>query len=118
MPTADLPESVRSLVRRVLASPSARSSPDLRSKAYAFVADLTTNEAPSAQPGPDAEPYLRKVALWAYKVLDREVEAMHAAGRSVDDVFEMTVAAAVSAGVTRMEIALAALAEVDDAPAA
>jgi hypothetical protein len=117
MPTADLPESVLSLVRRVLTSPAARSSPDVRSATYAFVADLTRNQVSSAAVGPDAEPYLRKVALNAYKVLDREVEAMRAAGRSVDDIFEMTVTAAVSAGVVRMETALAALAEVDDAPA-
>ena len=116
MPTTDLPEHVRSLVRRVLTSPSARSSPDLRSTAYAFVACLTRNEAPPDNLPPDAVPYLRKVALHAYKVLDREVDAMRAVGRSVDDVFEVSVAAAVSAGATRMEIALAALAEVDDAP--
>jgi hypothetical protein len=45
------------------------------------------------------------------------VDALRAAGYSVDDVFEMTVAAAVSAGVTRMEIALAALEEARDATA-
>lgn len=113
-----LPEDVTGLVRRVLTSASAHSSPGVRRAVYDYVAALTRKAAPPADVPPAAEPYLRKVALNAYKVLDREVDALRAAGSTTDDIFEMTVAAAVSAGVTRMEIALAALAEVDDAPAA
>jgi hypothetical protein len=112
-----LPETVRSLVRRVLTSTSASSSPDLRLAVYEYVAALTRNETPAAAVPPEADPYLRKVALNAYKVLDREVDAIQAAGYTVDDVFEMTVAAAVSAGVTRLEIAMTALTGVDDAAA-
>lgn len=117
MMRASLPENVKKLVQRVLTSPAARSSPDIRHAVYQYVAALTLNEAPRASAPPAAEPYLRKVALYAYKVLDREVEAMRAAELSVDEVFEITVAAAVSAGVTRMELALTALEEVRDAPA-
>ncbi|MEX1127115.1 MAG: hypothetical protein WEB50_00975 [Vicinamibacterales bacterium] len=116
MPTI-LPEDVTHLVRRVLTSPSAHSSSEVRRAIYDHVAALTRNEPPSAAVPPTAEPYLRKVALNAYKVLDREVDAMRSAGSTTDDIFEMTVAAALGAGVTRMEIALAALEETDDAPA-
>lgn len=112
-----LPENVRSLVQRVLTSRAARSSPEVRRGVYDYVAALTRNEPPAAAVPPVAEPYLRKVALNAYKVLDREVEAIRAAGSTTDEIFEMTVAAAVSAGITRMEIALAALEEVRDASA-
>lgn len=112
-----LPETVRNLIQRVLTSDAARSSPDLRHAVFHYVAALTRNEPPTVAVPPAAEPYLRKVALHAYKVLDREVDAMRAAGSSVDEVFEITVAAAVSAGVTRMEIALAALEEARDAAA-
>jgi hypothetical protein len=101
----------------VLTSPAARSSPDVRHAAYQYVAALTRAEPPASALPAAAEPYLRKVALHAYKVLDREVEAMRTAGSSVDEVFEITVAAAVSAGVTRMELALAALEEARDAAA-
>lgn len=111
-----LPEHVRSLVQRVLTSASARSSPEVRRAVYEYVAALTRSELPAATVPAVAEPYLRKVALNAYKVLDWEVDAMRGAGSTMDDIFEMTVAAAVSAGVTRMEIALAALEEVPDAP--
>ena len=117
MMRASLPENVKNLVQRVLTSPAVRSSPDVRHAVYRYVAALTRNVAPSTSVPPAADPYLRKVALYAYKVLDREVEAMRAAGSSVDEVFEITVAAAVSAGVTRMELALAALEEVRDAAA-
>jgi alkylhydroperoxidase family enzyme len=89
----------------------------VRRTVYDYVAALTRHEPATGAVPPAAEPYLRKVALNAYKVLDREVDAMRTAGSTTDDIFEMTVAAALSAGVTRMEIALAALEEVYDAPA-
>ena len=116
-PKTPLPDDVRSLVRRVLTSTAAHASPDARTAVYHYVAALTRNAAPEAAIPPQAEPYLRKTALYAYKVLDREVDAMRAAGLTIDDIFEMTVTAAVSAGVTRMDIALTALEEADDAAA-
>lgn len=112
-----LPEEVKDLVRRVLTSRSAKSSADMRNEVYAHVAALTRGEEPTAQVPADALPYIRKVALNAYKVLDREVDAIRAGGLSIDDVFEMTVAASVSAGATRLEMALAALEEANDAAA-
>lgn len=112
-----LPDNVQDLLGRVLTGRSASSSTDLRRAVFDHVAALTRSETPRAQIPSDIEKYIGKVALHAYKVLDREVDAIRAAGYSVDEVFEMTVAAAVSAGVTRMEIALAALEEESDAAA-
>jgi hypothetical protein len=112
-----LPRSVEDLLSRVLTSPAARSRGELRRAVFDHVAALTRDAPSPPQIPPDIETYIRKVALHAHKVLDREVEAVRAAGYSVDEVFEITVAAAVSAGVTRMEIALAALEEVRDAAA-
>jgi hypothetical protein len=114
---ATLPEEVKDLVRRVLTSRSAKSSADLRNAVYAHVAALTRGEDPTAQVPANTQTYIRKVALNAYKVLDREVDALRAGGHSIDDVFEMTVAASVSAGATRLEMALAALEEANDAAA-
>ena len=99
-------------MRRVLSSPAAESSPELRQAVYDYTAALTRREPFAGVVPAAAEPYLRKVALSAYKVLDRDVDAMGAAGMSTGEMFEMTVVAAVSAGATRMEIALAALEEV------
>jgi hypothetical protein len=114
---ATLPGEVRDLVRRVLTSRSAKSSADLRNAVYSHVAALTRGEEPAAQVPADTQTYIRKVALNAYRVLDREVDALRAGGHSVDDVFEMTVAASVSAGATRLEMALSALEEANDAAA-
>ena len=112
-----LPENVHDLIDRVLTSEAAVSTPALRREVYDYVAALTRGQLPVSPPV-DLTPYIRKVALHAYKVLDREVEALHEAGFDIDEVFELTVTAAVSAGATRLELALAALEEASDAPPA
>jgi hypothetical protein len=114
---ATLPEEAKDLIRRVLTSRSAKSSAELRNAVYGHVAALTRGEEPTAQVPAETQTYIRKVALNAYKVLDRDVDALRAAGHSLDDVFEMTVAASVSAGATRLEMALTALEEADDTAA-
>src|SRR5215218_6322219 len=112
-----LPEHVRNLVDRVLTSRSAESPLAVRRDVFEYVAALVRERPPTPGLQPQLESYVRKVALHAYKVLDRDVDAMRDAGAGVDVIFEATVVAAVSAGATRLEIALAALEEVADAPA-
>jgi alkylhydroperoxidase family enzyme len=53
--------------------------------------------------------YLEKVRLHAYRVNDRDVEELKAAGFSEDEIFEHTVAAATAAGLERLEAGLATL---------
>jgi alkylhydroperoxidase/carboxymuconolactone decarboxylase family protein YurZ len=53
--------------------------------------------------------YVDKVHRHAYKVTDEDVEAMKQAGYSQDQLFEITVSAAVGAGLSRLEHGLAAL---------
>jgi alkylhydroperoxidase family enzyme len=61
----------------------------------------------AAQPGRPASPefaaYLDKVGRHAYKVTDADVQALKDAGYSDDEIFEQTVAAAVGAGLYRLE---------------
>ncbi len=60
------------------------------------------------------EPWARHVdavVRHAYKVTDADVAALKAAGHTDDQVFETTVAAAVGAGVARLERALSLLKE-------
>ena len=72
--------------------------------------DGPTREAVLAGGGPpDLQPYLEQVRLHAYRVADRDVEALQAAGWSDDALFEATVAAAVGEGLSRLAAALAAL---------
>jgi alkylhydroperoxidase family enzyme len=67
----------------------------------------------AAQPGrpvpSEFDAYLEKVRLHAYKVTDRDVEDLKAAGFSEDEIFEHTVSAAVAVGLERLEAGLGAL---------
>jgi alkylhydroperoxidase family enzyme len=53
--------------------------------------------------------YVRKVARHAYKVTDEEVAALKEAGYSEDQIFEITISAAVGAAVRRLDAGLAHL---------
>jgi alkylhydroperoxidase family enzyme len=66
--------------------------------------------AQSERPAPpELARYLEKVRLHAYKVTDRDVEELKAAGLSEDEIFEHTVAAATAAGLERLDAALATM---------
>jgi hypothetical protein len=53
--------------------------------------------------------YVDKVARHAYKVTDEDVEALKKAGYSQDQIFEITISAALGASLKRLNIGLAAL---------
>jgi alkylhydroperoxidase family enzyme len=94
---------VRRLVAAVLASPGHLTHAVRRAvatRARGAGADL---------PAPVAA-YVDTVARHAYRVTDEQVAALRAAGLSEDAVFEVTVAAALGAGLRRLERGLAALA--------
>jgi alkylhydroperoxidase family enzyme len=61
-------------------------------------------EAPS-----DFAPYLDKVRRNAYRVTDKDVQALKDAGYSEDLIFEQTVSVAVAAGLARLEAGLRVL---------
>lgn len=51
----------------------------------------------------EAQAYVDKIRRHAYKVVDRDLETLKAAGWSEDELFELTVATAMEAGVSRWE---------------
>jgi alkylhydroperoxidase family enzyme len=63
----------------------------------------------TATPRPELEAYLQKVRFNAYKVTDADVEQLKAAGLSEDEIFEQTVAAAISEGLRRLDAASAVI---------
>ena len=64
---------------------------------------------------PDAlRAYVDTVERHAYQVTDEEVEALKQAGYSEDQLFEITVAAALGAALRRLEAGLAPLAAAAD----
>ena len=87
------------LGERVLKGPG-RLDPGLRRA----VADRALDDLPEAVRG-----YVAKVHDHAYRVTDEDVAALLAAGYSDDEVFELTAAAAVGAGLARLERARRAM---------
>ena len=70
---------------------------------------LRSAAQPERQAPPEFTSYLEKVRLHAYKVTDRDIEELKAAGFTEDEIFEHTVAAATAAGLERLDAALATL---------
>ena len=58
---------------------------------------------------PELIGYVKKIALHAYKTTDEDIEALRKAGYSEDAIFEITLSAALGAGIVRLERGLTAL---------
>ncbi len=69
----------------------------------------SSSPQPVVQGPPALVAYVKKVALYAYKTTEDDIEALRRAGYSEDAIFEITVSAALGAGMTRLERGLAAL---------
>lgn len=65
------------------------------------VAGLQTPSAGAAIPA-DLAPWVDKILLNAYKVLDRDVAALREAGHTDDALFDVVVSAAAGAGLARL----------------
>jgi len=64
---------------------------------------------PDRPPPPAALGYVDTVRRHAFRVTDAQVEALSAAGLSEDEIFELTVAAAVGAGLERLDAGMQSL---------
>jgi hypothetical protein len=94
---------------RVLISASDTDT-DIRRAVVARAAALDGRTVPTTSELPGAlETYVDKVAGHAYKVTDNEFAARHPAGFSQDAIFEVTLKAALGAGMSRLERGLALL---------
>ena len=77
---------------------------------YDELIDALRAAARPDRPAPETmRPYLEKVSSQAYKTTDAEVQELRDAGYTDDDIFEHTVAAAVAAGLERLEAGLRVL---------
>lgn len=64
----------------------------------------------AATPPPAAwQSYVDTVTKHAYRINDSHVERLKALGQSEDEIFELTIATALGAGVARLEQGLAAI---------
>jgi alkylhydroperoxidase family enzyme len=74
-----------------------------------LIDELRTAAEPDRAVPPAAEVYADTVRRHAYRVTDAQVEALRKAGLSEDDVFELTIATAVGAGLERLDAGLRAM---------
>src|SRR5438270_11884062 len=91
---------IRRLVHAVLNSPG-----DTDTTTRQAVEDYSTRVGVSPTSTADYIPaeltsYVKKVALHAYKTTDEDIAALRQAGYSEDEIFEITLSAALGAGVT------------------
>jgi len=74
-----------------------------------LIESLRTAARPEQAVPAAATAYVETVRRHAYKVTDAQVEALRAAGLSEDEIFELTVAGAVGAGLERLDAGMRAL---------
>ncbi len=108
---ADPAEIVRQLERSVLTSPGTTSEALRRAieARSAAIGGRQPSAAAAVEIPAALAPYVDKVARHAYKVTGGDLAALAAAGYSEDAIFEVTLAAALGAGLSRLERGLAAL---------
>ncbi len=93
-----------------MTAPALRAVIGERARRVVCALPAASADGESAGP-PSLEPYLDTVIRHAYKVSDADVQRLKGTGHSDDHIFEVTVAAAVGAGVSRLDRALALLKE-------
>jgi alkylhydroperoxidase family enzyme len=74
-----------------------------------LIARLRAAAEPERAAPAELRSYLEKVRLHAYKVIDRDIDDLKAAGFSEEEIFEHTVSAAVAAGLERLDAGLGTL---------
>ncbi len=97
------------LIDAVLNNPG-ETEPSLRQAVEARFAQLggrPTSQADALPP--ELASYIEKVALHAYKTTNKDIETLRKAGYSEDAIYEITLSAALGAGMVRLERGLAAL---------
>jgi hypothetical protein len=88
----------------------AHTSSDLRQAATTFAAQSIRWESAATTVPPVLQPYLEKVARYAYRVTDADVDQLtNEAHYSEDEIFELTLCAAMGASLVQLEQGLAAL---------
>jgi alkylhydroperoxidase family enzyme len=103
----NFPQMVEALTQRTLDG-TGKLDPELRREVAEYTADLT--------PGNTVIPrnfltYVSKVAMHSYKVTDADINRLKAAGYSEDDLYELTISAALGAGLARLNRGLELLKE-------
>lgn len=96
--------------RRAILESEGVTKPALRRAVFARSAELSGGPAAGAEEIPEnLREYVDAVALHAYRITDEDLKELRRAGHSEDAIFEVSVAAAVGAGLARLERGLGIL---------
>lgn len=103
---AGLPQGLKESIL----GPKGKTDPALRRAIEARAEELAAGPPAETAAIPDnLREYVDTVALHAYRITDEDIQALLRAGYSEDAIFEISAAAAVGAGMARLERGLAAL---------
>ena len=103
---AGLPQHLKESIQ----GPKGTTDPALRRAVKARAEEIAGGPPADASAIPEGlREYVDTVARHAYRITDEDVEALRRAGYSEDTIFEVSAAAAVGAGMARLERGLAAL---------
>ncbi len=92
------------LTRDAILNAPGKTTPELRQSAEAFSAVQRGQTRSEQDPLPkELERYLKKVALYAYKIVDRQVEALKKDGYTDEMIYEITIAGAYGAALVGVE---------------
>lgn len=102
------PPKVQKAVDALLTRPAV-CTPMLRQAVEAYAARLWGSHREAQEMPADLVDYVRKVAMYAYKTTDEDIQRLEKAGYSEDAIFEITLCASMGAGLARLEHGLKAL---------
>jgi len=77
----------------------------LRKQIYETVKKIVNTNSYEPLSSNNLNKYIDKVARNAYKIIDEDIEALKSLGFTEDEIFELTIVAAFSAGETRVKLA-------------
>ena len=102
-----LPKSVEKVVSKILGR-DGHLEQEQRRRIFGFsasAADPTIEtEGTQAELPENIKPIIEKITYHPYKVIDRDIEQLRSCGLSEDQIFEMTVSAAIGAGAGRLSL--------------
>jgi hypothetical protein len=96
------PPKVQKAVDALLTSPAVL-TPKLRQGVEAYAARLWGGSREASEIPADLVDYVRKVAFYAYKTTDEDIQGLKEAGYSEDVIFEITLCASMGASLARLE---------------
>ena len=105
-----LPPTIQAVVSTVL-GPDGHSEQGLRTALFDAAKSAVDSSVDSGEISPQLEKFARKLIDHPYKLIDSDIEDLRLAGLNEDEIFELTVATALGAGVGRMLITQKLIAE-------